>query len=385
MASLILALATTSASTWSFQVQLSAHHDLGHAYERVIEWWQSHPYVTPPPAFVQRFVDPSTRRQLHDLRLRHLDHALPSPAERHHTRQELYRRSEAFLALTRTLPREKWAFVPSDGLWQRGWLGHLFVHTSWASLLAHLGFLLFAALFFERRLGSWRLGLLYLAGGVAAAVGQTALALNSPVPVTGAAGAVAACLGALGAQGRPTVLLAWGTPLTVPSGTGAGVWLAGEAVGWGAVGGVGWTGLGAPIAGLMVGVGIGLIRRDRLPPRASAHFFEGLQRLLDTGQRGEVEVQLRAVLARNPTDPHASAMLARLLLEQRDRVGATRVLEPVLVAEAEHNSDVYGALMSEFGAALWPEAMHAHAAELLEHARSASLGQDASGHSWAVS
>jgi membrane associated rhomboid family serine protease len=71
-----------------------------------------------------------------------------------------------------------------------------FLHAGWLHLLGNMLYLWIFGNNIEDRLGSGRFLLFYLAGGIAAALAQTAIDPASTVPMIGASGAIAATLGA---------------------------------------------------------------------------------------------------------------------------------------------------------------------------------------------
>jgi len=72
----------------------------------------------------------------------------------------------------------------------------MFLHGGWLHLLGNMLYLWIFGDNVEDRLGHGRYLFLYLAGGVAAAFAQVAIAPDSRIPMLGASGAIAAVLGA---------------------------------------------------------------------------------------------------------------------------------------------------------------------------------------------
>jgi membrane associated rhomboid family serine protease len=77
-----------------------------------------------------------------------------------------------------------------------GVLTSLFLHGGWLHLLGNMLFLWIFGNNIEDRLGRLPFLLFYLAGGVAAALTQVVIDPTSSIPLVGASGAIAACLGA---------------------------------------------------------------------------------------------------------------------------------------------------------------------------------------------
>jgi len=87
---------------------------------------------------------------------------------------------------------------------------HLFLHGGWPHLAMNMIMLLAMGNLLEPIAGARRLGLLYLAGGLASALAEWAIHPMSMVPTVGASGAISALIGAqamLGGQGPQGPLL----------------------------------------------------------------------------------------------------------------------------------------------------------------------------------
>ena len=102
---------------------------------------------------------------------------------------------------------QQWGVVPAEltAAWGRAdFLSHetatlitsQFMHAGWLHLLGNLLYLWIFANNVEDRLGRPGFLLFYLAGGMAAALAQVAVAPSSTIPTLGASGAIAATLGA---------------------------------------------------------------------------------------------------------------------------------------------------------------------------------------------
>jgi membrane associated rhomboid family serine protease len=78
----------------------------------------------------------------------------------------------------------------------RGIFGSMFLHGGWLHLLGNMLFLWIFGNNIEDRLGRVAFLLFYLAGGIIAALTHVFISPGSEVPLVGASGAIAACLGA---------------------------------------------------------------------------------------------------------------------------------------------------------------------------------------------
>lgn len=89
-------------------------------------------------------------------------------------------------------------------------ISHLFLHAGWLHLAMNMIMLLAMGNLLEPIAGARRLGLLYLAGGLASALAEWAFTPMSMVPTVGASGAISALIGAqamLGGRGTQGPLL----------------------------------------------------------------------------------------------------------------------------------------------------------------------------------
>jgi|SRR5690606_21948344 len=100
---------------------------------------------------------------------------------------------EAFEAWFRGL-----ALIPADALLHH-WVTSLFVHAGFLHLLGNMVYLYLFGACVEDLFGRGKFLLFYLAGGTAASLMQVPLmpgGFDSPIPLVGASGAIAACMGA---------------------------------------------------------------------------------------------------------------------------------------------------------------------------------------------
>ncbi|MGA8072240.1 MAG: rhomboid family intramembrane serine protease [Candidatus Acidiferrales bacterium] len=93
----------------------------------------------------------------------------------------------------------KWCAVPAEITSGHHWitiLTAMFMHGSWSHILGNMVFLWAFGPEIEDAMNPLRYIAFYLAGGLAAMLGQVALAPHSTVPTLGASGAIAAVMGA---------------------------------------------------------------------------------------------------------------------------------------------------------------------------------------------
>jgi membrane associated rhomboid family serine protease len=152
-----------------------------------------------------------------------------------------------------------WALVPAQGVMQPGWLAYMFLHAGWGHLLGNFLFLYVSAPYIEDAWGAARFLALYLVGGIVAGLGQAVLDPSSTVPIIGASGAVAACMGALCVQfpRRRVRIFYWfirfaGT-FFLPVWLWGGLWFAKELLDFALFGAHGGVALGAHLAGFAFG------------------------------------------------------------------------------------------------------------------------------------
>lgn len=94
----------------------------------------------------------------------------------------------------------RWGLVPDEGATQAGWISYMFLHADWSHLLGNFLFLYIAGPYVEDAWGYGRFLALYIIGGLVAGLGQVVLDPSSTVPIIGASGAIAACMGAFCVQ-----------------------------------------------------------------------------------------------------------------------------------------------------------------------------------------
>jgi membrane associated rhomboid family serine protease len=101
-----------------------------------------------------------------------------------------------FVASTRTSPSYDWGLVPARGWAQPGWITAMFLHGSWLHLIGNFIFFAVVGPALEELLSPLVFLGFYLLGGVIAGLGQVLVNPHSEIPMIGASGAIAACMGA---------------------------------------------------------------------------------------------------------------------------------------------------------------------------------------------
>ena len=191
------------------------------------------------------------------------------------------------VAITAAINAGDWA---SEAI--RGIFGSMFLHGGWLHLLGNMLFLWIFGNNIEDRLGRPLFLVFYLAGGVAAALTQVFIDPASDIPLVGASGAIAACLGAyllLYPRARITSIVFLGIIyqlLDVPAVIMLGYWFILQLIdgfaslgGGNAQGGVAFFAhIGGFVMGMVVGAFIrvtGFNRHPGGPGRSSGAFASG--------------------------------------------------------------------------------------------------------------
>lgn len=160
-------------------------------------------------------------------------------------------------------------------------VSHLFVHAGWLHLAGNLLYLWIFGGNVESRLGRSGYGLLFLAGGVVAAISEIAVDPTSTLPIIGASGAISAVLGAylvLFPRARVLSLVFLGCfyqLMLVPAFLLLGLWFAIQlleaVLSLGAAPAAsGGVAVVAHVGGFILGVGAGLVVRWLRPARAAS-------------------------------------------------------------------------------------------------------------------
>lgn len=161
-------------------------------------YFQQHPYLelkAPLDVLVHDYgVAPSPNAS--SLAARQSGHSNPfGRAVLNQQQSELDGKVSAFSQVADELSAASFGYVPRAGrLWTLA--TYQFIHCSWLHLIGNLCLLWLVGRQLERDWGRWLFAPFYLLAGAAAAVSHHLPAWHSAVPLVGASGAIAGCLGA---------------------------------------------------------------------------------------------------------------------------------------------------------------------------------------------
>jgi membrane associated rhomboid family serine protease len=166
-------------------------HGPSGAETRAIQYFTEHPYLDVQPG----------KLPLLDQDAIELSHKLAQTTEMpdDDTQRAEQRTLDALVAKVDAAPPDdplrRWGYIPAEhnGL---GLLTSPFVHAGWWHLAGNMGFLFFCGMTLEDRWGRVVFPLFYVAAGAVAALVHGGLDPHSTVPLVGASGAIAGCMGA---------------------------------------------------------------------------------------------------------------------------------------------------------------------------------------------
>jgi len=164
---------------------------------KVLEHWQQHPTVVLPERFAERFLRPHALDRLERERKKAAESQRPSlrpqPGEDQRDLEELV--DAAIASADHSLLR-RLSLIPARGLFQVGWLTHMFLHFGWLHILGNLLFFYLVGPLLEDLWGRRFFFGFYILGGLLAALAHFSLDRHSGAMMAGASGAIAACMGA---------------------------------------------------------------------------------------------------------------------------------------------------------------------------------------------
>jgi len=269
--------------------------------------------------------------------------------------------------------------VPAKGYAQKGLVGYLFVHAGWLHLIFNLLFLYVVGPFLEDNWGRVFFLIFYLLGGAVAGAAQMALDTTSSIPIVGASGAVAACMGAFALRfsTRGVRIFYWflfvfvGT-FTVPAWLWTGFWIAREVAYFKLLGAGAQVAFMAHIGGFAFGAVFALVlklanfEKVFIQPgldqaqgvvRQNPHVARGMT-ALHAGKKDVARAAFRSALQEDSNNLDAAMGMARLAAEAGDSEGATRALNGVLNNAVSKNDDqVIDNALIELGGSFEPKVL----------------------------
>jgi membrane associated rhomboid family serine protease len=155
-----------------------------------------HPYLQPPDA-LSELLGPelAEERRAAIERYQLANGGLPDAMTRAEEQAELDSLVQEASELRAAHPFFRFGLVPGEPQ-AAGWLGHMFLHGGWLHLFGNLLLLFLTAPFIEDRWGRPAFAAFYLASGLAAAGLFAARFPDLAMPLVGASGAIAGCMGA---------------------------------------------------------------------------------------------------------------------------------------------------------------------------------------------
>lgn len=362
-----------------------------------LAYWIEHPYLELPVEIEKQFVAKAMRQEasryfvelegqtnrvsqfvesVSYYRKLFLREVVPPSARKLRDEQkEMNKLIGEVLPRIETQRLSQWGLVPSNGVYQAGWVTYTFVHAGWIHLVLSLFLFALVAPLLEDVWG--RILFLYflIAGSAAGAVAHYFAEANSVYPLIGASGLVAACLGAFSVRfsqenvqflvvpALPWFKLArvvrlpawlWGTLSLAVLLLAFG--MLGESSGVSYMAHVGGFAAGATIAIALQATGFE--QRFIKPNVEKTHDgwteHRGLaaaQGAMGRGEWGEVQRQLNMVIRDQPENFEAHAGLARLAAERKKTQEVTRHVDRMLATSIGDKCDeAVVAVIKEF----WP-------------------------------
>jgi membrane associated rhomboid family serine protease len=163
-------------------------------FREIVGYYREHPYLTLQEQFLDDYISPRARSAFEEL------HEDPPVTLDEPTRQMEQSHLDSlvsdFQAEAESSALRRFGLVPARGLFQPGWLTHMFLHFGWMHILGNLFFFYLVGPLLEDIWGRRFFAAFYLVGGLFAALAHFAMDPHSKVVMAGASGAIAACMGA---------------------------------------------------------------------------------------------------------------------------------------------------------------------------------------------
>jgi membrane associated rhomboid family serine protease len=294
----------------------------------IVRYYGEHPYLDLPDAFARDYLTERAAEKLSDL---HEDppaslDSLTLEMEQRHLDSLL----AGFEAEANGSALRRFALIPARGVLQPGWLTAMFLHFGWMHILGNLFFFYLVGPLLEDLWGRAFFAGFYLVGGLVAGIAHFGLDPHSAVPMAGASGAIAACMGAFtwrcaARKIRIGYWFAWfirGTFL-IPAWLWGGFWFASEVLSF-ALHASGGVAVMAHIGGFLFGFAAAVaLEKSGYEARALAPAVQAkttwtqhqgndaARAALDGGDKAAAAAAWRHVLEERPLDREASVGLAK--------------------------------------------------------------------------
>ena len=310
----------------------------------VIRYWQEHPYLQLPEAFKDRFVP---RRVRTHLRAESSDNR-PDDETVQKEQATLEAMAGRVLELSDRSTLRKFSLIPARGIFQLGWLTHMFLHFGWMHLLGNLFFFYLVGPLMEDIWGRPLFAGFYLACGLVAGGAHALLDPSSSTMMVGASGAIAACMGAFALRYAKRgvrlayfiwILRIWRGTTFWPAWLCGLLWFLNE--GWNFLRSGGDSGvavmahLGGFAFGALLALGLRAsgVESKYVAPKVEATFtwqqhpsIQNAQAALERGELSAAAAAYREAFAADPKNLEAQFGLTKIaLLEKRTAEGAQRL------------------------------------------------------------
>ena len=321
----------------------------------VLQYWQQRPYLNLSEDFQARFI-----RKDMIQRLKGRDHPAPEPELAQKEQATLDEMVERVIASSDRSILRRFSLIPARGVFQIGWLSHMFLHFGWLHLLGNLFFFYLVGPLLEDIWGRPLFAGFYVVGGLAAASTHVLLDRSSAAMMAGASGAIAACMGAFALRyamrrirlayfvwfafriWRGTTLWpAWLCGLLWFLNEGWSFWRAGGNSGVAVMAHLGGFAFGAAVA---FGLRASGLESKYVAPKVEATFtwqqHPAVQKAAEALERKELaaaQAGYREALAADPTNLEAQFGLAKVALLERGTAEAARQLDPLLTRLIAHS------------------------------------------------
>jgi membrane associated rhomboid family serine protease len=317
----------------------------GEEVREIVRYYGEHPYLTIPDSFARDYLNERAAERLSELHEdppASLDAATLEMEQRH-----LDSMLDGFEAQASASSLRRFALVPARGVLQPGWLTAMFLHFGWMHILGNLFFFYLVGPLLEDLWGRAFFAGFYLLGGVVAAMAHFGMDPHSTVPMAGASGAIAACMGAFTwrCAARKIRIAYWfgwfirGTFL-LPAWAWGGIWFATEVLSF-ALHASGGVAVMAHIGGFLFGFAAAVaLEKSGYEARALApavqartvweqhQGIDAARAALESGDRVAAAAAYRQVLEERPLDREAAVALAAL---EQDLRPALPLLESLAV------------------------------------------------------